>query len=147
MANLAHQGDGHSCGHILMFDLWLCSTMRNSLPKKYLILRRHGLALKSVCCSADQRSSCRPMRGSEETSRDMYWDQQDLGCLSLILLDREFSSLSHYYVCGSADQRPVMSANQRPVFRSRDLSHYFIFVQGGGSGGAVLCLKNMKTKK
>ena len=56
MANLAHQGDGHSCGHILMFDLWLCSTMRNSLPKKYLILRRHGLALKFVCCSADQRS-------------------------------------------------------------------------------------------
>ena len=55
MANLAHQGDGHSCGHILMFDLWLCSTMRNSLPKKYLILRRDGLALKSVCCSADQR--------------------------------------------------------------------------------------------
>lgn len=81
----------HCCGHILMFDLWLQTKMRNGLFRKYLILRRAHI---SVCPSwANQRpgQAWRPIRASEETSRDPHWDQQDLGCFkSPLLRDRVF---------------------------------------------------------
>ena len=125
--HIDHQGDAivlwvwtHS--QILMFDLWLRQAMRNSLPQKYLILRHTDSQLCLFRGQSEAMPAYKRVWGNVTRSVQRSTRPRMLKVWSSSIV---FYSLSHYFVC--------YSANKRPVFRSRDLSHY----KGGGSGGAV----------
>ena len=90
------------------FDVWPLIANKNAewSSRKYLILRRAHI---SVCPStANQRLGqvCRPIRGSEETSRDPHRDQQDLGCFKspLLCAPECFIPVSHHFVCARGNK-------------------------------------------
>ena len=110
MVNLNYQGYFYIALPLLRthFDVWPLIANKNAewSSRKYLILRRAHI---SVCpSSTNQRpgQACRPIRGSEETSRDPHRDQQALGCFKSPLLwaPECFIPVSHHFVCARGNK-------------------------------------------